>query len=192
MIDEVIYKSPKRNRLYRRAPLAERFWPKVQKAADCWLWTGCRDRAGYGQLSGSGRGNPRIKAHRASWILHNGPIPAGLLVLHFCDNPQCVRPDHLWLGTAGDNSRDAAEKGRLIFQRHPERCPRGARASGAKLTVAQVTHIKELRAQGWTQCRLAETFGVSQQTVSYLLRGITWSSVATGAGEVRASEGLFG
>jgi hypothetical protein len=194
MIEGLMYRSPKRNRLYTRAPLADRFWPKVQKTEGCWLWIGCRDGRGYGQLQSPGRSAGRLKAHRVSWLLHHGPIPDGLLVRHRCDNPPCVRPDHLELGTQADNAKDAARRGRLVFQQHPERCPRGERAPGAKLTVAQVEEIRRLRSDGWTQCRLAHTFGVSQAAIWDLLHGHTWRKlvVSDGRGAVRAAEELFG
>lgn len=96
-------------------PIADRFWPKVQKTDVCWLWIGATS-AGYGRI---GRG--RAKDHEVSWELHNGPVPHGLWVLHKCDNPPCVRPDHLFLGTQSDNMKDAEAKGRL---KHPGRAPR--------------------------------------------------------------------
>jgi hypothetical protein len=109
-------------------PLEDRFWEKVDKSGDCWLWTGARDQHGYGSLSVAHEGRERrrsvpVKASRVSWQIHNGPIPAGMWVLHRCDNPPCVRPDHLFLGTQLDNMRDASAKGRLNVPR-PRRCPR--------------------------------------------------------------------
>lgn len=96
-------------------PTVARFWLKVNKngpvpphrpeLGPCWLWTGARDRGGYGQFSG--------RAHRWSWLIHHGYRPGhGLFVCHHCDNPPCVRPDHLFLGTASDNARDMVAKGR--------------------------------------------------------------------------------
>lgn len=90
--------------------LAERFWKKVQKTNSCWTWIGCKNRTGYGII----RLEPRnLRAHRVSWELVNGPIPDGMHVLHRCDNPTCVNPAHLYLGTQKDNIQDAASKGRL-------------------------------------------------------------------------------
>ncbi len=92
--------------------LADRFWARVAvgKPDECWEWTRYRDRAGYGQAYHEGRDVP---AHRLAWILTHGPIPDGLKVLHRCDYPPCVNPAHLFLGTQGDNVRDAVAKGRL-------------------------------------------------------------------------------
>jgi hypothetical protein len=89
--------------------LEERFWEKVQTGAGCWEWLAVRDRRGYGQLGVNGKTR---KAHRLSWEINNGPIPDGLFVCHHCDNPGCVRPSHLFLGTHQDNMRDMIEKGR--------------------------------------------------------------------------------
>lgn len=97
-------------------PISERFWRHVDKSGECWIWTGAHQPfgkahgAGYGNMNlGSGRYAP---THRVSWELHNGPIPNGLWVLHRCDNPKCVRPEHLFLGTQRDNARDMMKKRR--------------------------------------------------------------------------------
>jgi hypothetical protein len=97
-------------------PLAERFWAKVDVAGpeDCWVWTAALGSTGYGHLGGNRRrAQPDYKAHRLSWELHHGPIPEGLSVLHRCDNPPCVNPAHLFLGTQRDNVIDAVQKGRM-------------------------------------------------------------------------------
>ena len=95
------------------ASLEDRFWPKVKKSNGCWEWTGWRNWAGYGYL-GAVRGRGKLLgAHRVSYELNIGPIPHGLHVMHRCDNPPCVRPDHLELGTRSDNMSDAGRKGRL-------------------------------------------------------------------------------
>jgi len=99
------------------AAIEDRFYSYVQKSDDCWLWQGGSwDRKGYGRyrVMTDGQGRQReFRAHRIAWELANGPVPPGLSVLHRCDNPACVRPDHLWLGSAADNARDAQEKGRI-------------------------------------------------------------------------------
>tara|TARA_Y100000310_G_scaffold14352_1_gene14541 strand:- start:175 stop:714 length:540 start_codon:yes stop_codon:yes gene_type:complete len=100
-----------------RGTLEERFWAKVKKGPGCWLWTGATRPGGYGNLftfRDKGRRNHFTSAHRASWEIHYGPIPDGLLVCHRCDNPPCVKPEHLFLGTNKDNQRDRRQKGRAI------------------------------------------------------------------------------
>lgn len=95
-------------------PLMPRFWEKVRRSKNgCWNWVGAvmRSRGGYGAFN---RGNRKvISAHRFSWEVHNGSIPKGMFVCHHCDNPKCVRPNHLFLGTHKDNMSDATEKGRM-------------------------------------------------------------------------------
>ncbi len=107
---------------------ANKFWAKVQKSDGCWVWQGCIVRR-YGVLGHDGK---QVKAHRVAWGLTNGPIPNGLSVLHKCDNPPCVRPDHLFLGTQLDNMRDCSAKGRSGIRgmngtglRDKEHCFRG-------------------------------------------------------------------
>jgi hypothetical protein len=101
----------------------ERFWAKVRTSKGCWEWTACT-RNGYGRL---GLNGGVADAHRLSWEMHYGQIPNGLCVLHHCDNRLCVRPDHLFLGTRGDNIADMDAKGRrgIYYPPAPLRCKRG-------------------------------------------------------------------
>ncbi len=180
----IIKTSTKRARKYVLQPLAVRFWAKVNSEGPipqhvphlgpCWVWIGSRDDKGYGQIREGGRGTPLLKAHRVAWALMNGPVAGDAVVMHRCDNPACVRAEvggggHLVLGTLSANTLDAVAKGR-----HVSRPPRGERASGAKLTEAQVRGIRARREEGWTQTQLAEVYGVSQQAISMLLSGRTW------------------
>jgi len=103
-----------------RTPIEMRFWSKVTKGAGCWEWTASTDHKGYGKLAEGGRQGRTLSAHRVSYELNVGPIPDGLLVLHRCDNPPCVRPDHLFVGTHTDNAQDMAKKGRSWRQRQSE------------------------------------------------------------------------
>lgn len=99
-----------------KVTLEEAFWPRVNKIdRGCWEWMGSRGRRGYGQLQYMNR---MLRAHRVAWELVIGPIPEGMLVCHRCDNPPCVNPFHLFLGTHADNAADMTAKGR---GNHPER-----------------------------------------------------------------------
>jgi len=98
--------------------ILDRFWPKVDKSGDCWVWTAGTSRDGYGIIRARvDRAWVTVRAHRVSWVIENGTIPDGLLVLHSCDNPSCVNSDHLWLGTEKDNHRDSEKKGRSVSSR---------------------------------------------------------------------------
>lgn len=140
-----------------RTPLEDRFWAKVNKTDGCWLWTGFLGQNGYGRISRGGRYGKDDGAHRISWELHFGPIPDDMWVCHHCDNPACVRPDHLFLGRARDNVADKIRKGRSSM---------GHRNAGAKLTQEDVESIRHLAAAGVPQVTIAAKFGVSRSTVS--------------------------
>lgn len=92
---------------------SDRFWEKVQKTDGCWLWLGAKNRKGYGDFYVSRASHQQ--AHRFSWEHHRGPIPNGKQVCHSCDEPSCVNPDHLWLGTTQENTADMLRKGRHRF-----------------------------------------------------------------------------
>lgn len=116
---------------------AKPFWSQVHFGPSCWEWMGCKGTDGYGHRRHEGK---VTKAHRLSWEEINGPIPPDILVLHRCDNPPCVRPDHLFLGTKADNAVDMCTKGRQRRdkgQHHAAKshCPRGHEYAGDNLRV---------------------------------------------------------
>lgn len=145
--------------------LAERFWPNVEKGDGCWNWTGARIPSGYGSIGIQGT---QVGAHRVAYELEVGAIPEGMFVCHHCDNKQCVRPDHLYLGTPKKNSEDAVARGRMVLrERHPN----------SKLTEAQVREIRSGVAAGQTQTSFAKRFNVSARAVQFVVRGATWRGV---------------
>jgi hypothetical protein len=148
---------------------ADRFWSKVAKRERCWEWLGSQDRFGYGVIGASQHQRAR-KAHRVSWELHNGPIPEGLYVLHRCDNPPCVRPEHLYLGTDKENARDRASR-----HRGRENRQLGQANANVKLTEEDVRAILAALQTGATQQSVADRFGVSQSQVSMIVLGKNWS-----------------
>lgn len=121
------------------ASITDRFWAKVDRSGECWLWTASVRRDGYGNFN-RGSGDGWVSAHRFSYELHHGPIPARLLVLHSCDNRRCVNPSHLSLGTHRDNTRDAITKGRFRcgeFQSAKTHCVHGHAFDADNTIVSQ-------------------------------------------------------
>jgi len=133
--------------------LEQRFWKYVSPIMDdrgCWEWSGSRHVRGYGWI---GDGKKRLKkAHRVAWEIHFGSIPAEAHVLHRCDNPSCVNPVHLFLGTHADNMRDMAEKGRH-----------------AKYSSEIVGRVRSLYSAGWRQADIVKETGVSTTHVYNLV-----------------------
>lgn len=150
----------------RTMTLAERLWSRVVKGDgdSCWLWTGATHEFGYGVITD--RSSKRhVRAHRLSWELANGPIAGDLLVLHKCDNPRCVRPDHLFLGDHADNTTDKVSKGR---QR------RGSSHPATTLTEAQALEIARSPKTTAARRELVRRFGVRPATVLGIQMGRIW------------------
>jgi len=146
------------------------FWSKVEKGSGCWIWQGRVSRnGGYGQFV--------VRAHRLSVELTSGPIPEGLVVLHLCDNPRCVRPDHLRVGTSKENTQDAIAKGRWT-QIPPSAI--GENNPRAKLTSSQVKEIRaKFRPRHYTYEMLAKEYGISTSHAKAILRGRCWKEPET-------------
>lgn len=150
-----------------RRSVDERFWAKVEKTVGCWLWSGAKTKAGYGQINVDG---VPIYAHRLSWEMNHGrKIPHGMQVCHRCDTPACVRPDHLQIWTQMDNVRDCINKGRA---RHP--IMTGEQVGTSKLTADQVRQIRE---KYHTAEMLAKEYGVSEGTIGFILKHKTWRHI---------------
>lgn len=155
-------------------PLRDRFWPRVRKGAGCWLWLGGVDSDGYGQIAVKAADGHRTsaRAHRIAWELTHGPVPAGLCVLHRCDNPPCVRPDHLFLGTPTDNNHDMLAKGR-------ERPPVGVEHGMARLTEEQAREIRRRVAAGESRRAVAALMGVHYSHACSVARGARWKHLTS-------------
>lgn len=139
--------------------IAERFWSKVEKSDGCWIWKGAITQ-GYGRFWVADQ-RRLVAAHRISYEFAFGKFDAALLVCHTCDNPRCVRPDHLFLGTHEENMHDMVLKGRNSNQR-------------GRLTAGQVV---ELLASNETVTALALRFGVGRPTIYKIRSGKIWKSV---------------
>lgn len=144
-----------------------RFWTHVNKREvnECWEWTAARDKDSYGVTWANGHS---IGAHRMSWIIFNGAIPNGVQVLHKCDNPPCVNPNHLWAGTDGDNKADKISK---------QRQARGVDQYSAKLDEAKIREIRIRRINGETLSSIAASYSVTVQTVWKVVKRILWNHV---------------
>lgn len=143
----------------------DRFWSKVdvRGQGECWEWTAHRDRKGYGKFQ---MGNSRL-AHRVAWLISCGNIPDGMFVCHSCDNPGCVNPSHLFLGTSDDNIKDAARKGRTS---------RGTDRPLCRLTPIDVIGARSLYAKGEMSIEdITSSLGVGHSTLRSAIHGRSWA-----------------
>lgn len=156
----------------------ERFWSRVGVGSneDCWEWQRGKTVDGYGVFH---FGNSSIRAHRFSYQQHNGAIREQDCVCHSCDNPSCVNPAHLWIGTRAENNADKEAKGRAVHFRQEF----GENNTNAILTTAEVLAIKVMARKGMPQARIAKYFCVSNATVCMIVNEKRWSDLT----EQRAS-----
>lgn len=162
---------------------------------ECWEWGMSKNSRGYGVFY---IGNVQFLSHRVSFKIHNGDAPSSLLVCHTCDNPPCVNPEHLFLGTVRDNSLDCTKKGRNVeslkkataavirswangrihpFKANPESIPRGECCPSSKLTNGDVIRMRDLFSSGKSMRLLAKIFGVSYENVHYIVKRKTWRHI---------------
>lgn len=188
-------------------PLEQRFWEKVNKdgpimpgmETNCWVWTATKDLDGYGRIV---KLKKSLTAHRVSYKINCGPIPDNLFVCHKCDNRACVRPDHLFLGTASDNNKDMMNKGRTargekngrhthpekIYkgEKHwthvrPESIVRGDKVNTCKLTPTDVIKIREIwdtaKVKRGLQTKLAKEFNITQSGIWSIINRKSWKHI---------------
>ena len=155
------YKKLK-DRLMKRTKVDER---------ECWNWTGCKDKKGYGYIMFNGKLQIVRKVHRVSFELFNGPIPHGKMILHNCDNPSCINPEHLRIGTAKDNSMDAVSRNRLH---------KGLDRYNAKIGDTNAWIVKFGISAGMSVSSLAKHFDVSRQSIKQIRDDITYKHVKFG------------
>lgn len=157
----------------------ERFWRKVNKASgvfgatgsyptECWVWIAHTDKGGYGQFWFR---NTMVRAHRVVWIINHGEIEAKKHVLHKCDNPPCVRDDHLFIGVPRDNFNDMSAKGRNFI-------PRGIQHGMSKLSVEDVRNIRDLYGTGeHSYATLARLYKLDKSQIGHIIRRDHWRDV---------------
>lgn len=138
----------------------------VIKQEGCWDWKGIIEHTGYAKLGI----RPPIKAHRASWLIHKGEIPKGLIVCHTCDNRKCTNPDHLWIGNHKENIQDKIKKGRA-------NTPKGMQLKVSKLNDEQVKEVKIHLKNGLTCSEIGRKYGFSRKIISRIKNGETWKHI---------------
>lgn len=170
----------------KRQTVAEWLAKHVERAGEGECWPahggGYNKRGWHVTFKAEGK---RHMAHRAAWEQVNGPIPAGMCILHKCDNPKCCNPEHLALGTQSDNAKDMWRKKRGRVTGDSRRGVRLGPSPHRRLTPEQVSAVFEKYSQGWTQKAIAAELGVTDVTVSKILRGRTYPELADRASEVK-------
>lgn len=160
----------------------ETFWSKVNKNSgivmphmetECWIWESYKDKDGYGLHVHPTQNRRKIRAHRMAYLLHYGVDPKEKSVLHHCDNPPCVCPDHLFAGTQKENMQDMIKKGRRT---QPD--VSGTRNGRAKISEKDVLFIREHYRNGMKGKDLASRFGVSVSTIKRIWKGENWKHIS--------------
>lgn len=179
--------SQKATAAHRDRQVIARFWAKVSKSEpdECWLWTASKRNKGYGAFAYTTGGIlVQDRAHRFSYVLHHGDIPDGLHVLHNCpdgDNPACVNPVHLWLGTKADNNADMRAKGRSVpggTHCGIGKYERGERHHSAKMTTEAVLALRADRLLGMSFSELGRKYGINQSAAYKIATGLHWRHVS--------------
>jgi len=147
--------------------IKERFFSKIEKTDTCWIWNSVRLTGNYGYFKYLGK---YVRAHRMSYILANGHIPDNLLVLHTCDNPPCVNPEHLYLGTQKDNIKDKFDRGR-----NPN--VNGSKNPVSKLSENEVLKIRELNKEKYSNEIIAKMFSIDSSAVSLIINRKRWKHI---------------
>lgn len=157
-----------------------RFWAKVLKTDGCWLWLAGLNSYGYGQFWLNGKND---LAHRVSMSGSGVDIPAGMSVLHSCDNRRCVRPDHLFIGSQATNMADMKDKGRAASGRNhgsyvsPDNFPRGEKVWTAKLTAEDVIRIREMFSAGVSYLDISHKFKIDRRHTWGIVNRRSWKHV---------------
>ena len=149
--------------------LKERFFRFVDKSGDCWLWTGkSKSQKGYGQIQEGGKGSKHRSVHRLSYEFHFGEIPKGLVIMHKCDNPSCVNPDHLEAGTQSKNIKDAFLRGRK------KATPPHKFGESHGATKLKNADVYEIRNSQEISAILSAKYGVSKSAIQRIKSRVTW------------------
>jgi hypothetical protein len=148
----------------------KRFWSKVEITTpdECWEWTARKDKDGYGLFTDKSTGRGPWRANRYAYTMENGEIPSGMLVCHRCDNPACVNPAHLWIGSIKDNNRDKVLKGRGAI---------GEMNGNSKMSELDVRAVREMKKEGIPALLLADWYGMSWHRMAKIMNGFSWQHI---------------